>query len=356
MRNFQLIFLLFVISLFTKSCFYSKKFSLDKKYTAPATINDLDVHKRNSLEWWYFASHMNDSTGKEYGVMLTLFKRNFFINKTGYMVNCIITNNKDTIAQKWVKFYTNKKSFFNSNADIIKINNRQINFAISKLKEDSFNVNLISKDNKLPSISFTHSIKKPIVKQTPTGYMQYGNTGNAGYISYTNTITDGNIILGNKKINLTGKTWIDKQWNCMSIVKPATSWIWTGIQFDNREECMVFNFYNNKLKENNIQVTYIDSMRKANYFIINKENWLETSLTKSSTNKTYPTTITFKIVELNKTITITSPSYDHEIDTKFLGKSKMTYWESKCKAVMLSNNDTIKGAAFLEITNIQNRK
>ena len=67
------------------------------------------------------------------------------------------------------------------------------------------------------------------------------------YYSYTNMPTAGEVVLhtpaGEKlALNVTGKSWLDRQWCPYRLIEPATHWEWFSLRFFDDEEVMLFAF------------------------------------------------------------------------------------------------------------------
>ena len=67
------------------------------------------------------------------------------------------------------------------------------------------------------------------------------------YYSYPNMPTRGEMVLRNSAgekttLNVTGKSWFDRQWGPYRLVEPATHWEWFSLRFFDDEEVMLFAF------------------------------------------------------------------------------------------------------------------
>jgi len=67
------------------------------------------------------------------------------------------------------------------------------------------------------------------------------------YYSYTNMPTTGKVSLHNpqgdpKNMQVTGKSWFDRQWGPYALIKVDTHWEWFSLRFFDDEEVMLFYF------------------------------------------------------------------------------------------------------------------
>jgi predicted secreted hydrolase len=333
------------------SCIYNKHFNADKRTgTYADTTIDIQLHKRNSLEWWYFSSHVKDSLANDYGIMFTVFKRYIPIAGEYLMLNMTVTDEKNKKFYKWYDFQKLKKKHYSNKGVNIKGATKNADWIMHVDSNQSFNYSVNLKKHPIANISITQYSQKPIVFEANNGYMDYGTLGKAGYLSYTNMKTLGRLTINNSTRTITGDGWFDKQWNCIRITQPTSSWIWFGIQFNNHEELMIFKTVNKKNKEIITQASYIDSLGKVSY--IPSDDILLTPMQHylSASLSTYPIRWYFEIKSLHIKGQVSPIFNEHEIDLKPLGFSFMKYWEGKCQVMATKNNMPLQGNAFLEMT------
>ncbi|GAG32348.1 unnamed protein product, partial [marine sediment metagenome] len=101
-----------------------------------------------------------------------------------------------------------------------------------RIKSDYFNLVLNSK-------------KKPFL-EGKRGFLNFGSKSTY-YYSITNMDTGGYVVVGKKRINVKGKSWMDHQWANVSYT-PNNQWSWFGIQLDNDVEMVVFKLVVNNKK------------------------------------------------------------------------------------------------------------
>lgn len=334
------------------SCFYSYKGTKDANYRAPATAKDLLPHHKNSLEWWYFSSHLNDTAGNKYGVMFTVFKKYIPIMGHGLMINYTVTNEKTKTFYKWHGFKAIKKNKLKDSLFNLSQKTKKVKWVMQHLPNQQMVLNVNIKNKKIPALQATLTPIKKLIAEADSGYMQYQNMGKAGYLSYTRMATTAKLIFNkNPPIACQGNTWFDKQWNCGSIVKKHASWNWLGIQLANGEELMLFSTYNKKTKTTQTQGTII--LQNSNTIYLNNNHILlaPSQYYKAPSGRMYPTLWAFNIPSQNITATVKPLFNNHELSLKLFGKSFMNYWEGKCEVNLIKNGVAIKGEAFLEMTN-----
>ncbi len=83
------------------------------------------------------------------------------------------------------------------------------------------------------------------------------------YYSYPNMPTMGEVTLHNpdgekKTLQVSGKSWFDRQWGPYRLIEPATHWEWFSLRFFDNEEVMLFAFPQHPYQDG----TYIDKAGK----------------------------------------------------------------------------------------------
>jgi hypothetical protein len=95
------------------------------------------------------------------------------------------------------------------------------------------------------SFDFEMDYNKGAFWHCDKGYLLMGSADtdeSTLYYSYTNMPTKGTITIDGKKINVTGKTWFDKQGGPFNQASVKTHWEWFSFRFFDEEEIMLFAF------------------------------------------------------------------------------------------------------------------
>ncbi len=333
------------------SCYFAKNFSKDNTLSRPAASTDLLAHRKNSLEWWYFANHIKDERGVEYGLMFTVFKRYTLFTGHVWMLNGVVSNKKTGEVKKWVSFLKVPPRYQRNAPLKLKGENREAEFSITQVNGAEMQLEFRPKihKNKFPSFTLKTKPSKELVWHGKDGYLNYGEGVEAGYISYSNLEVMGQLRTLKDTLDFAGQGWFDKQWNCIDIAKPHMSWKWLCVQFENKSELMIFYLVNKKTKASSLQGTIVDSIGNATHFDLPKEAWQERSQMRAASGKIYP--VLLKIEMLNGVLEVECPAVSHEVTIKAPFKTIITYSEMPANASFTINNQNIAGKAFVECTN-----
>ncbi len=221
-----------------------------KRYTIPyreVDHGDFDAewppHKKVS-GWWYITGYLTDPQHPEhiYSYQYTLLRARI------YRVTATILQLAFTDFQTGQHFFKQRFSFqgqkfFTDGYDIHfppLAHLRRLEDGVSlAVKTDEFSLNLNLDYGKG---AFWHGDDGVLVMGEPHKPIQ-----RTVYYSYTNMPTAGEIVLpnpsgGKMALQVTGKSWLDRQWGPYRLIEPATHWEWFSLRFFDDEEVMLFAF------------------------------------------------------------------------------------------------------------------
>ena len=301
----------------------------------------------NIIEWWYFNGHLHDSRGNYYAFMDCLFKAD------PKKVNIPIISR---IPMKYVYF---------SHSLLSDAKNRKFYTDINPMvvtSQDSFTKPLMFVDYTLPSLKgyFNYEIyeikpfkfrlkskffdliltsrKKPLL-EGGKGFLNL-NSKQTYYYSLTNMETKGWITIGSRRVEVSGKSWMDHQW--ADVPYSADKWTWFSVQLDNNCEMVCFEYDDRKKK------TYLASMidRKGSAFhttdvkIIPKGKGWESPKTGAK----YP--LSWEITAPSFKIELTLSPIIKEQEMFF---SAINYWEGPMKVSGTMKGKKVSGMGFMEL-------
>jgi predicted secreted hydrolase len=223
---------------------------MKKKYTIPYREKDhgdfnaeWPPHRKVS-GWWYITGYLADSTNPEnyysyqytllrariYGVTATVLQLAFTDFQTGQHFF------KQRFSFQERKFFAEEKSIQFPPLSHLKRGAEDISLSVIT---DEFSLDLNLDYGKG---AFWHGDDGVLVMGEPDDPVQ-----RTVYYSYPNMPTTGEMVLRNsageeKTLQVTGKSWFDRQWGPYRLVEPATHWEWFSLRFFDDEEVMLFAF------------------------------------------------------------------------------------------------------------------
>lgn len=335
------------------------------KVTAPRDFvfpHDHGEHPDYKIEWWYLTGHLhniNDASQK-WGYQITFFRFALSPDVTPEDQHKDWQSNQVYAAHFALTDINNNKHFqferFSRPAlGLAGVTNQpltvwQDNWVLSsENSKDLFPAKLYAQDTDADygtvAIDFNLINSKPIVLQGDRGFSKKSNTqGNASYYySYTRIATDGSIIIGDNRFQVSGDSWLDREWGSSSLDTNQVGWDWFALQLENNQELMYYrlrsdNEIHNRQHESS-QGLWVFNDGTSQRLFPQDVNVAPLEFWQSNTGQKFPIKWQIKIPSLNVDITV-----DAEIKDQ-LWKKRLKYWEG---AMIVTGSH--KGRGYLELS------
>lgn len=306
---------------------------------------DEAIHAKNSLEWWYVTGFLNGDDGKRYGIEYVFFHFRPFDRRLRYMVNVAITSPEDSV---FVYDYEVFKSKNRLNSGL------PLNFSTPLYDwRGQFGKYELQANMKRHNAGFnlTTEPTQPVVLHQDSGYVNYGNIAKAGYYSYPQLKTGGELYLNGDTVKVEGFTWYDRQWDCGNVTANNVAWDWTAINLSDSSELMLYRVDSKKEGREIFGGTYIASNNET--MILQNEDVIMTPIEfwkSPKTKKKYPVKWTVEIPKLKFNVTMRAEIPNQELVIGNWAKT-VKYWEGMCVLEGTKNGKPIRGESYLEMTN-----
>lgn len=331
-----------------------------------ATVDkDEKIHEKNSLEWWYFTGHLQDTeTGEWFGIEYVYF--HFFpLTKKDYvLINFAVTDTSRDAFEYTYEFI--KKGKLENNTSQVSFQDKQ--YLMKGSKGDWLLIASIPDSSY--SMALTTQAAKPVQFHDSTGYQKYGEAATAGYFSYPRLYTQGSIMVHGKEHKVAGYLWYDRQWNCGNVgSSKKLGWDWMSIDFDQElknpqklsaaerkewadspEQLMVYQ----------VRQKGDSSILGGSIFTVGGENIPlkhEDIILKSSkywvspdSKRSYPVEWQLEVPKYRINATVKAVYPASELILKKNGV-KLPYWEGMCTVEATVQGKRLKGKSYLEMTN-----
>ena len=236
---------LFFPALFLLASSFTYKVALPgRKISFP---RDHFSHPDFKTEWWYYTGHLDTENGKSYGYQVTFFRFGLRDRQSEekdqpplftdfYMAHFALSD----IAQK--KFFFRERSnrgyggIAGSSVDRYLVWNED--WKVEGRGKDHF----IDVSDREASLKLRLTMLKPPVLQGQNGLSQKGEgEGRASYYySLTRLKTEGELVVGGRKGNVHGLSWMDHEFGSNLLRDDQIGWDWFSIQLDNNTEIMLY--------------------------------------------------------------------------------------------------------------------
>ncbi len=321
-----------------------------RKFSFP---EDHGPHPGFKTEWWYFTGNLKTKDGREFGYQWTIF-RNALSAKSIRSTSAWVTNQTymghlgltDVRAQK---FYSSEK-FSRGALGLASATAKPVHVHLDQWSIQGWGPTQLKAKSKEVQLELALSPGKGPVLQGDEGLSQKsGDKGNASYYySFPRMPTVGKITIQGETFEVSGQSWLDREWSTSSLAKGQVGWDWFAIQLSDGREIMLYQLREkNDVISSQSEATLIEHSGKTKRFSLAKGEITLKVLgkwTSEKTKVTYPSAWEITIPSEKITLRVTSKIPDQEHRFQF------RYWEG---AVSIDGNiadQKITGEGYVELT------
>jgi len=207
---------------------------------------DFGPHPEFQTEWWYYTGNLTSKEGRDFGYQLTFFRRALSPQKINreskWSTNQIYFAHFALSDITEGRFYSSER-WGRDAMELAGVQGKPFRIWIDNwsIEGDGDNFKLHAEDD---SVSINLSLKsmKPTVLQGDKGLSQKtSEPGNASYyFSQTRINSSGTITLDEQKFEVSGLSWLDREWSTSALGENQEGWDWFSIQLDDRREIMLY--------------------------------------------------------------------------------------------------------------------
>ena len=208
---------------------------------------DLGSHDPFQTEWWYFTGNLLTATDRHFGYQLTFFRRAIQPEKSErgsewrtnqlYMAHFAVSDITD---EKFLSFERVSRGSLGLAGAV------QAPFRVWledwQVKEDEHGGWDLEAKSSEVHLSLKLNALKPLIFNGEDGLSRKGpERGNASYY-YSNTRIDstGTIHISGKDYEVSGFSWLDREWSTSVLSRNQIGWDWFSIQLSDWREIMLF--------------------------------------------------------------------------------------------------------------------
>ena len=313
-------------------------------------------HPDFQTEWWYYTGNLKAADGRRFGFELTFFRQAVSrdpAKAATWDVRDLYVAHLALSDLDGGKFYhaerTNRSgpgiAAVNESLGRIWNGNWQIQWhgidQELKAVDEHFQLHLTLHPEKLPVIHGANGVSQKAD----------GPDRASHYISLTRLATSGAIDLGNKKMQVSGSSWMDHEFFTHQLESSQTGWDWLSLQLDDHTDVMLFHIRRKDgLIDPHSAGTYVDTQGKTTHLRSSdfrlesvREKW-----TSPYTGAAYPIHWSIAIPKLGIAIEAKTPLASQELT----GKTKLVpnYWEGAVVLAGTRDGRPLGGVGYLEMT------
>ncbi len=326
---------------------------------------DHGPHPGYKNEWWYVTGNLQDDAGRPYGYELTIFRfaltppdsigpspvtaasGSDWRTNQFYMAHFALTNGADETFHAYERFGRGGAGIAGAQADPFRV--WLENWSMTSVGEATFPVRLRAQGPE-GGIDLTVRPEKPMVRQGNQGLSQKGpGTGNASYYySYTRLATNGTLTTGDDTIQVSGQSWMDREWSTSALGPNQTGWDWFSLQLDDGRDLMYYQLRNEDGTASRFSEGILVEPDGATSKIERDDVTLEVldTWTTPDDTHTYPVEWTLRLPSQNLDLHVVPLMPNQELDVS------VRYWEGAVRIEDAAGNP--EGRGYVEMTGYGN--
>jgi predicted secreted hydrolase len=220
---------------------------------APRTFDfpaDHGVHERFQSEWWYVTGHLSTPTGERFGCQVTFFRRALRppqAPSTGsawecdaiWMAHLALLEIESGRFHAAERFEREALGLAGARGDPLTL--RVADWSFEGTPSDLFPLRVRAGEGEL-ALELELAPTKPLVLHGQGGWSRKGSDpGNSSYYySATRLSTRGTLHVGGREREVSGSSWLDREWSTSVLDEGQVGWDWFALQLDDGRELMLY--------------------------------------------------------------------------------------------------------------------
>ena len=326
-----------------------------RDFTFPA---DHGPHPGYKTEWWYVTGNLDAEAERHIGYELTIFRiamtppdeppvrlasadsASGWATNQYYMAHFALTDATGQTFYDFERFSRGAAGLAGAQASPFRV--WLENWSMTGTDTGAFPMRLRAEEDEV-GIDVTLRPAKPPVYQGDRGLSQKGpGAGNASYYySYTRLATDGTVRLGPDTLQVTGQSWLDREWSTSALGEDQVGWDWFALQFEDGRDLMYYQLRNRDGSPSRFSEGVLVGPDGAKTAVTREDVSLEVrdTWTTPDGQRTYPVSWRLRVPDKNLDLRVEAVMNDQELD------ASVRYWEG---AVRIEGTAT--GRGYVEMT------
>ena len=220
---------------------------------------DHGPHPSFRSEWWYFTSVLQDSQGREYGAQFTLFRQALSPQPPGqgpwqtgqvYLAHLAVTDVDQQRHHHSQRLSRGHPQLAGAEATPQQPLRLWIDDWLLLGRDQDGQLTLSLTANQVASngqsqilpfgVSLDMTQQLPVVLQGDQGLSHKGPGQASYYYSMPRLLTTGSLQLGERRLQVSGVTWFDREWSTSVLGEHLRGWDWFALQLNDGRNVMAF--------------------------------------------------------------------------------------------------------------------
>ena len=217
-----------------------------RSFTFP---RDHGPHPAFQTEWWYYTGNLQNAAGRRFGYQLTFFRsalqadpvprKSAWASNQIYLAHFALSDPQNERFHYFERFSRDGLELAGATAEPFKV--WLEDWSASGSANTTLPLQLRASTTDV-AIELELDSSKPVVLQGQQGLSQKSaDPGNASYYySLTRMPTRGEIRIAGDSYQVTGDSWLDREWSTSALGSDQVGWDWFSLQFDDGRELMYY--------------------------------------------------------------------------------------------------------------------
>ena len=313
-------------------------------------------HPEFRNEWWYFTGNLQNEVGRPFGFQVTLFRNSLVPEapeESGspwrtnqlYMGHLALSDIQEDRFYHAERFQRSALGLAGVDAQPLRI--WLDDWEIKGVSKDPMKWQLFAKTEEF-GINLEVTPIKPLVLQGNQGLSQKGKEpGNASYYySFTRMIASGEVITPDGIFDVTGSSWLDREWSTSVLESNQVGWDWFALQLNDGTDLMYYQLRDKAGKPSEQSSGKLVNPNGESRNLNFEEVALKVVEFWKSPNSgaSYPAGWILKLASENLDLEISPRMSDQELQTT------VSYWEGSVRVQGTQNGQPIQGFGYVEMT------
>jgi predicted secreted hydrolase len=314
---------------------------------------DHGPHPDYRSEWWYLTGNLRSADGRRFGFQFTVFRsalspaerggESAWATRQAYMGHFAVTDVEGGTIYGFERFSRGATGLAGAQAQPFRVWLEDWQLA----GDDGFPWTLHAAEDDV-GLTLRVVPRKPLVLQGDQGLSQKGpEPGNASYYySYTRLAAEGELRLGDRRFEVEGTAWLDREWSTSALSPDLAGWDWFALQLDDGSDLMLYRLRSRQGEASPFSAaTYVPPsgtpvhLGADDFRVEPVAYWIS-----PETGTRYPVQWRLQIPSLAIDLNVAAAVADQELDLA------VRYWEGAVDVSGHLGDRRTKGVGYMELT------
>lgn len=328
------------------------------KATAPRPFvfpRDHGPHQEYATEWWYYTGNLDAADGRHFGYQLTFFRfalmprepqrPSDWATSNIYMAHFALTDVAGRQFHAFERFSRDGAGLAGATGEPFRV--WLESWSAEGQSAEGLPMRLRAAQDDV-TIDLTLDGGKPVVLQGDHGLSQKSaSPGNASYYySLTRMPTSGTIQIGGTRFEVSGSSWMDREWSTSGLGKDQIGWDWFALQLSDGRDLMFYQLRRRDGSSDPYSAGTLVSAEGTARTLHADEVTLtpEGAWQSPRDGATYPAAWRLQVPSASIDLRLTPYLPDQELPLSVI------YWEGAVRIGGTANGQPVGGSGYIEMT------